>query len=163
VSVSVRLIASGPGPEPAPLRPLALPPQVILPLYPQFSISTSGSSLRLIEALFRGDPAFGALQHTVIPSWYQRPGYVRAMADLIEAELDQFPAPEDARIFFSAHGVPRSYVVEAGDPYKEEMVGRPAPWGGGGCRHGSECVGVLRSFWGRARPITAGPPEAHHA
>ena len=43
--------------------------QVILPLYPQFSISTSGSSLRLIEALFKGDPAFGNLQHTVIPSW----------------------------------------------------------------------------------------------
>jgi ferrochelatase len=42
---------------------------VILPLYPQFSISTSGSSLRLIEALFKGDPAFATLEHTVIPSW----------------------------------------------------------------------------------------------
>ena len=27
-----------------------------------------------------------------------------------------------ARVFFSAHGVPKSYVIEAGDPYKEEMV-----------------------------------------
>jgi hypothetical protein len=136
--------------------------QVILPLYPQFSISTSGSSLRLIEALFKGDPAFESLQHTVIPSWcvaqppaqafrppncqgsprrepaahsncapqqcplragcrsrmrkvhsvssavctqprgaprrrYQRPGYVRAMADLIQEELDQFPDPEEVR------------------------------------------------------------------
>lgn len=94
---------------------------VILPLYPQFSISTSGSSLRLIEALFKGDPAFADLQHTVIPSWYQRPGYVKAMADLIEEQLDEFPAPGEARVFFSAHGVPKSYVVEAGDPYKEEM------------------------------------------
>lgn len=24
-------------------------------------------------------------------------------------------------IFFSAHGVPRAYVEEAGDPYKDEM------------------------------------------
>ena len=24
-------------------------------------------------------------------------------------------------MFFSAHGVPKSYVTEAGDPYKEEM------------------------------------------
>lgn len=24
-------------------------------------------------------------------------------------------------VFFSAHGVPKSYVEEAGDPYKEEM------------------------------------------
>jgi protoheme ferro-lyase len=84
----------------SPNERIATPPsppinQVILPLYPQFSISTSGSSLRLIEALFRGDPSFGALQHTVIPSWYQRPGYVRAMADLIEGELDGFPNPEE--------------------------------------------------------------------
>lgn len=42
---------------------------MILPLYPQFSISTSGSSLRLIEGLFKGDPTFANLQHTVIPSW----------------------------------------------------------------------------------------------
>ncbi len=28
---------------------------VVLPLYPQFSVSTSGSSLRLLEALFKGD------------------------------------------------------------------------------------------------------------
>ncbi len=32
------------------------------------------------------------------------------------------PVPQDAiEIFFSAHGVPKSYVEEAGDPYKEEM------------------------------------------
>lgn len=28
---------------------------------------------------------------------YQRPGYVRAMADLIETEIDQFPTPEEVR------------------------------------------------------------------
>ena len=42
------------------------------------------------------------------------------MADLIEIELRQFANPEGAEIFFSAHGVPQSYVDE-GDPYKEEM------------------------------------------
>lgn len=57
------------------------------------------------------------MRHVVIPSWYQRPGYVRAMADLIQAELlrpGQFPAVErDAvQIFFSAHGVPVSYIEE---------------------------------------------------
>ncbi len=29
--------------------------------------------------------------------------------------------PESVEIFFSAHGVPKSYVTDAGDPYKEEM------------------------------------------
>ncbi|WIA42211.1 hypothetical protein OEZ86_009471 [Tetradesmus obliquus] len=94
---------------------------VILPLYPQFSISTSGSSLRLLEHLFKSDPVLSNLKHTVIPSWYQRPGYVGAMVDLIEAELDKFEQPEQVNVFFSAHGVPKSYVEEAGDPYKEEM------------------------------------------
>ncbi len=57
---------------------------VVLPLYPQFSISTSGSSLRLLEALFKADPQLSAMPHTVIPSWYQRRGYITAMADLIQ-------------------------------------------------------------------------------
>jgi ferrochelatase len=70
---------------------------VILPLYPQFSISTSGSSLRLLEHLFKSDPVLQNLKHTVIPSWYQRPGYVGAMVDLIEAELDKFEQPEQVR------------------------------------------------------------------
>lgn len=67
---------------------------VILPLYPQFSISTSGSSLRLLEDIFKTDTALVGLEHTVIPSWYQRQGYVTAMADLIEAELPKFPADQ---------------------------------------------------------------------
>ncbi|KAJ7957116.1 Ferrochelatase [Quillaja saponaria] len=48
---------------------------VVLPLYPQFSISTSGSSLRLLESIFREDEYLVNMQHTVIPSWYQREGY----------------------------------------------------------------------------------------
>jgi len=50
----------------------------------------------------------------VIPSWYQRAGYVTAMADLITTELDKFEEPQSAELFFSAHGVPKSYVEEAG-------------------------------------------------
>ena len=99
---------------------------VVLPLYPQFSISTSGSSLRLLEKIFREDPILsaGVLQHTVIPSWYSRPGYVSSMAKLIKntLESDAFKdAPDKPVVFFSAHGVPTSYVSEGGDPYKDEM------------------------------------------
>lgn len=94
---------------------------VVLPLYPQFSISTSGSSLRLLESIFREDEYLVNMQHTVIPSWYQREGYITAMANLIEKELGNFDQPEKVMIFFSAHGVPLAYVEEAGDPYKAEM------------------------------------------
>jgi ferrochelatase len=94
---------------------------VILPLYPQFSISTSGSSFRLLEKIWQEDPQLAHIRYTLIPSWYARPGYVKAMADLIAKELDQLPDPSKGHIFFSAHGVPVSYVEEAGDPYQREM------------------------------------------
>lgn len=94
---------------------------VILPLYPQFSISTSGSSFRLLEKLWQEDPTLNRIEYTVIPSWYQQPGYLQAMAQLISQELEQFPNPDSVHIFFSAHGVPVSYVTEAGDPYQQEI------------------------------------------
>ncbi len=87
---------------------------VILPLYPHFSISTSGSSFRLLEKIWNEDPSLQQIEYTVIPSWYDRPGYLRAMAQLIAQELDQFPNPNQVHVFFSAHGVPVSYVEEAG-------------------------------------------------
>lgn len=111
---------------------------VILPLYPQFSISTSGSSFRLLQRLRTQDPAFKRIEHTVVTSWYQRPGYLKAMADLIAQQIDQCDRPEFAHVFFSAHGVPVSYVKEAGDPYQREIedctrlimqtLGRSNPW-----------------------------------
>jgi len=107
---------------------------VILPLYPQFSISTSGSSLRVLQEEFaKKIELYGPKKmfHTVIPSWYDRPGYVKSVANLIRGELDSF-TPEEIEdgisdeqpipkhVLFSAHGVPASYI-EAGDPYKAQI------------------------------------------
>ncbi|PZV25789.1 MAG: ferrochelatase [Snowella sp.] len=94
---------------------------VILPLYPHFSISTSGSSFRIIEEMWQQDPTLRQIDYTLIPSWYDDPLYLQAMADLIAQELTKFPNPDSAHIFFSAHGVPQSYVDEAGDPYQAEI------------------------------------------
>ena len=105
---------------------------VIVPLYPQFSISTSGSSLRVLQEEFsKHSDKYGPskMVHTVVPCWYDRPGYVNAMASLIQRELDSFTDDELAmtpagtaqkHVLFSAHGVPRSYI-EAGDPYQEQI------------------------------------------
>jgi ferrochelatase len=106
---------------------------VIVPLYPQFSISTSGSSLRVLQEEFAKEAtSYGDMVHTVVPSWYDRPGYVKAVSNLIQAELDSFTDSEidqakkdvpnltPLHILFSAHGVPKSYI-EAGDPYQQQM------------------------------------------
>ncbi|MDJ0798245.1 MAG: ferrochelatase [Calothrix sp. MO_167.B12] len=94
---------------------------VILPLYPQFSISTSGSSFRLLEKIWQQDPKLQQLPYNAIPSWYKQPYYLQAMAELIAQELDQLENPDEAHIFFSAHGVPKSYVEDGGDPYQQEI------------------------------------------
>jgi ferrochelatase len=94
---------------------------VVLPLYPHFSISTSGSSFRELQRLRHADPAFSRLPIRCIRSYYDDPGYIGAMAGLIAAEIQACPEPSRAHVFFSAHGVPRSYVEEAGDPYQQEI------------------------------------------
>ncbi|CAH9126616.1 unnamed protein product [Cuscuta epithymum] len=91
------------------------------PLYPQYSISTTGSSIRVLQNIFGRDPYLSRLPVAIIQSWYQRQGYITSMADLIEKEVKKFPQPDEAMIFFSAHGVPVSYVEDAGDPYRDQM------------------------------------------
>jgi len=67
--------------------------------------------------------------HTVVPSWHTAPGYVDLVARLVAAELDDLrataPPLEDGAppptVLFSAHGVPVSYIEEAGDPYKRHI------------------------------------------
>ena len=111
---------------------------VVLPLYPHFSISTSGSSFRELQRLRQGDERFAQLPLRAIRSWHDHPGYLKAMAQLIEREIDACVDPNTAHVFFSAHGVPKSYVEEAGDPYQKEIescaelimktLGRENPW-----------------------------------
>ena len=95
---------------------------VVLPLYPHFSISTSGSSFRELQRLRNTDSAFSRLPIRCIRSWYDHPGYIQALANLIAREIQACEEPATAHIFFSAHGVPKSYVEDAGDPYQLEIV-----------------------------------------
>eukprot|EP00798_Chlamydomonas_sp_ICE-L_P014586 gene14586-20635_t len=60
------------------------------------------------------------------------------MVDLMEGELKRFREQEGVEIFFSAHGVPTSYVTEAGDPYKEEM---------------EECIKLIMAEFNRVGPV----------
>ena len=94
---------------------------VVLPLYPHFSISTSGSSFRELSRLRDSDEAFKKLPLRCIRSWYDHPGYIQSMAELIAAQISLCEIPADAHVFFSAHGVPKIYVEEAGDPYQNEI------------------------------------------
>jgi len=97
---------------------------VILPLYPQYSISTTGSSIRLLDMIMNDDPKQWdprKIDHTVVPDWFDHPGYVATQAKLISKELAAYgDSPDQVKVMFSAHGVPESYVA-AGDPYKGQI------------------------------------------
>jgi ferrochelatase len=106
---------------------------VLLPLYPQYSSTTTGSSLNEWKRRFHRN---GAPVH-VIREFYTYGPYLDAVAEKIEATLAQFPSPEDAEIVFSAHSVPMS-VIEKGDPYQrqiEDTVARVMALGGWRNRH----------------------------
>ncbi|GER33902.1 ferrochelatase [Striga asiatica] len=85
------------------------------------AVHQARSSIRVLRDMFRNDSHLSRLPVAIIQSWYQREGYIRSMADLVEKELEIFPNPEEVMIFFSAHGVPVSYVEDAGDPYRDQM------------------------------------------
>ncbi len=84
---------------------------VLLPLYPQFSTTTSYSSLEEFYGLF---PKLPPLPRKVC-CYPVAPGFVRASAALIRAALDG--APAGTRLLFSAHGLPEK-VIAGGDPYQ---------------------------------------------
>src|SRR5712671_2524507 len=88
---------------------------VLLPLYPQYSSTTTGSSLNEWQRLFRGDVPV----HNV-GSFYQHPMYLDAVIEKIEEALARFPVPERADVVFSAHSVPMS-VIAKGDPYQRQI------------------------------------------
>tara|TARA_Y100001968_G_scaffold289154_1_gene291983 strand:- start:43374 stop:44525 length:1152 start_codon:yes stop_codon:yes gene_type:complete len=94
---------------------------VVLPLYPHFSISTSGSSFRELKKLRDVDNDFQDIPIRCIRSWFSEEGYIKAMVELISAEIKLCNSPEKAYVCFTAHGVPKSYVEEAGDPYKNQI------------------------------------------
>jgi len=93
---------------------------VVLPLYPQFSISTSGSSLRILEQEYYVDQALRQIKNVVIPAWYNREGYIKSLARLVAEKCDKFEDPSTPFIFFSAHGLPVKYIESLGDPYKAQ-------------------------------------------
>ena len=94
---------------------------VVLPLYPQFSISTTGSSLNRMNALIGANGA-AARRVSVIEKWHDDPNYLDALTATIDEQLVSFPDqnPSRVHIVFSAHSVPVRYIEE-GDPYLDQI------------------------------------------
>jgi ferrochelatase len=89
---------------------------VLLPLYPQYSSTTTGSSLNEWHRRFRRP---GVCVRTVT-EFYRNESYLAAIVEKINHTLARFPVSGEAELVFSAHSVPVA-VIERGDPYREQI------------------------------------------
>jgi ferrochelatase len=121
-----------------------------LSLYPQYSITTSGSSLTKLKEVVEGYP----IETFCISSWFDHPLYIEALIDVIKKGLESFsqksnppfpgypPSPPlekggtggfekkgnsntpdsepNIHVLFSAHSLPYK-IVEKGDPYVHQI------------------------------------------
>jgi protoporphyrin/coproporphyrin ferrochelatase len=89
-----------------------------VPLYPQYSASTSATVcdevFRVLSRL-RAQPTL-----RVTPPYYEDEAYIEALASSIEAHLATLPFKPEL-IVASFHGMPKSYVAQ-GDPYESHCV-----------------------------------------
>jgi ferrochelatase len=91
---------------------------VLLPLYPQYSKTTSGSSIRDFErALHRAGVKARCATVCCYPT---EPGLIESHVHLIREALGKVPDGQTPRVLFSAHGLPKK-VVDGGDPYQWQV------------------------------------------
>ncbi|ALG70302.1 ferrochelatase [Azospirillum thiophilum] len=88
---------------------------VLLPLYPQFSTTTTASSAK---AWAEAAQTVGLTAPTRLLCCYPtQAGFIDATADLIRPLYEAAKAHGTPRVLFSAHGLPKK-VVASGDPYQ---------------------------------------------
>jgi len=94
---------------------------ILLPLYPQFSVSTTGSSFKDFDGLADKRGGLQRIHRHYISRWHTHETYIKALAEQIAEEIEKFPDPDPRHVhlLFSAHSVPQSYI-EHGDPYLRE-------------------------------------------
>jgi len=88
---------------------------VLLPLYPQYSFATTGSSLKEWNRLYKPTVPVQVIDH-----FYDHPDYIAAIVERINGVLRHVPDPEEVCLVFSAHGLP-VVLVEKGDPYPKHI------------------------------------------
>jgi ferrochelatase len=87
---------------------------VLLPLYPQFSTTTTASSLAAWRRAYRGPGRVRA-----VCCWYENSAFIQAHAALVLRTWEAAGRPK-VRLLFSAHGLPEK-IVRNGDPYQWQV------------------------------------------
>ncbi len=89
---------------------------ILLPLYPQFSTTTTGSFFKAWEQTGRVLP-----EPVKINNYATDEDFIGAHARQIIKTHEQNGSPQNVRLIFTAHGLPQR-IVDAGDPYPEHIA-----------------------------------------
>ncbi len=91
---------------------------VLLPLYPQYSTTTTGSAFNEWNRVYKGDPT-GLIY---IKDYFDNRRYISAINNRIDESILDFPEKRrsDIQLLFSAHGTPLR-IVKRGDPYSDQI------------------------------------------
>lgn len=91
---------------------------VLLPLYPQYSVATSGSALAYWKAL-EDQGKIASRPTTAAPEYAANPKFIQALSELIDGGLQRFPRDHrsDVQLLFSAYGTPLHKRRYRKDPY----------------------------------------------
>ncbi|MBU6427528.1 MAG: ferrochelatase [Cyanobacteria bacterium REEB65] len=92
---------------------------VLLPLYPQESSATSGSSVARFKEV-AAQRRLRAMVRVASP-YFDEPAYLQAIAETIREALPRFDDPGRVAILFSAHSLPL-VIVRSGDPYPAQIA-----------------------------------------
>jgi ferrochelatase len=101
----------------AALRSAGVGRVLVLPLYPQFSHTTTTSVKDAVEAAMRGSTWQPELRY--VEHYYRDPAYIMALAGSVRRLQAGIGMPD--RLLMSFHGIPQDYV-EAGDPYARQCA-----------------------------------------
>lgn len=86
---------------------------LVLPMYPQYSATTTASATDVLFQALMKQRRVPALR--IVPPYYDHPGYLDAMVQVIRDDLAKLPWEPD-HYLLSFHGIPVSYT-QKGDPY----------------------------------------------
>ncbi len=97
---------------------------VALPLFPQFSFTTTGSCFNHLKRLLAGQrfcARTSSMRVSYVDPWPEEPLYIESLADLVSAARGRFTTndPGEIHLLYSAHSIPARYVAE-GDPYLQQ-------------------------------------------
>jgi ferrochelatase len=85
---------------------------LVLPLYPQYAASTTGSAIDAVGAVLAGVRNVPAIR--TVRNFHDHPAYVKAVAAAVNAYWEKHGRPD--RLVMSFHGLPR-FSLDRGDPY----------------------------------------------